>query len=59
MPNAIRMICPNLKCRAMLSVPVTARGKTVRCRQCRTHVEVPLEKRPDPAATETGAPSTG
>lgn len=46
MSKAVRLICPNLKCRAVLSVPNTARGKTVRCRQCGMRVQVP-----------TGAPS--
>jgi len=37
----IRLICPNLKCRAFLSVPSKARGKTVKCRQCGMLVMVP------------------
>ena len=41
MTSSIRMICPNLKCRCVLSVPPQARGKTVRCRQCGMRIQVP------------------
>ncbi|XAL99143.1 hypothetical protein OT109_16365 [Phycisphaeraceae bacterium D3-23] len=41
MSKHVRMICPNLKCRAILSVPINARGKTVRCRQCSMRIHVP------------------
>ena len=54
MQNAsIRMICPNLRCRTLLAVPITARGKTVRCRQCGTRIGVPASsgKATKPAAT--------
>jgi len=40
----VRIICPNLKCRAILSVPDSARGKSVRCRSCGTKVSVPASK---------------
>jgi hypothetical protein len=49
--NLIRLICPNLKCRKILSVPMAARGKTVRCRNCGMRVTVP-----SPAATKPAAP---
>ncbi len=49
MTSSIRMICPNLKCRCVLSVPPQARGKTVRCRQCGMRIQVPAE---------TGKPKT-
>lgn len=52
--STFRMICPNLKCRSVLSVPTTARGKVVRCRQCRQRVQVPANAgqppKPAPAA---------
>jgi RNase P subunit RPR2 len=60
--DIVRMICPNLRCRALLSVPTAARGKTVRCRQCGTRVKVPQTlgpahtETPDPAATTTSEP---
>jgi len=34
-------MCPTLTCRRVLSVPTTARGKTVRCRNCGTNIRVP------------------
>lgn len=43
MPNIVRMICPNLKCRKVLSVPDTARGKKVRCRGCGMRVQIPVK----------------
>ena len=30
----IRIMCPNLKCRSILVVPETARGKNVKCSNC-------------------------
>ena len=52
-PSLIRMICPNLKCRKVLSVPVSTRGKTVRCRNCGMRVLVPAAPPPPakPAAS--------
>ena len=41
MSSAIRLICPNLRCRSLLCVPATARGKTVRCGQCGGRISVP------------------
>jgi len=50
--QVLRMMCPNLKCRAVLGVPVSSRGKLVRCRSCGTSVKVPQAKS---AAGEGGA----
>jgi len=54
--DVVRLICPNLRCRAILSVPAHARGKTVRCRQCSTRVRIPLpaaqRPRPDVELTD-------
>jgi DNA-directed RNA polymerase subunit RPC12/RpoP len=41
MPGVVRLIRPNLKCRAILSVPATARGKSVRCKMCGSRITVP------------------
>ena len=41
MSGSIRVICPNLKCRAILSAPAHARGKFVRCRICGMKVRIP------------------
>ena len=39
--SSIRIMCPNLSCRKVLSVPESARGKTVRCKACRTMIRIP------------------
>lgn len=49
MSSMIRLMCPNLKCRKILTVPGSTRGKTVRCRNCATRITVP-EHIPAPAA---------
>ncbi len=56
MTTSIRMICPNLKCRSILSVPPAARGKTVRCRQCAMRIQVPAGPAAKPQAPATGEP---
>jgi len=59
--DQVRIICPNLKCRAVLCIPNHARGKTVRCRNCGMHVKIPAPKAPLPdagaAATPTPTPA--
>ncbi len=42
--NVIRLICPNLTCRTILSVPAAARGKDVRCRACGSKLRIPMPK---------------
>ena len=37
----IRLMCPNLKCKTVLSVPKEARGRLVRCRNCGATIQVP------------------
>lgn len=39
--STLRLICPNLNCRSILAVPISARGKMVRCRACGMRVMVP------------------
>lgn len=39
--NHIQIMCPNLACRKILAVPNAARGKTVRCRNCRSTIRIP------------------
>lgn len=55
MANVVRLICPNLKCRKILSVPESARGKKVRCRGCGMRVQIP-EKPAEPTPTPAAAP---
>lgn len=51
MPATI--ICPNLKCRKILSVPDELRGKQVKCQHCQTLLRVPVERKSAPAAATT------
>ena len=54
--TAIRMLCPNLKCRTILSVPPDARGKTVRCRSCSMRIQVPAGSGRPSSATNASTP---
>ncbi|MFN0132567.1 MAG: hypothetical protein ACKVW3_08575 [Phycisphaerales bacterium] len=45
----MRVMCPNLVCRKILAVPVSARGKTVRCRGCGTNIRIPTDAPIEPA----------
>jgi hypothetical protein len=47
---ACQIICPNLRCRKILSVPEEVRGKLVKCQHCQTMFRVPDVKRKDPVA---------
>jgi hypothetical protein len=40
-----QLICPNLRCRKILSVPEEVRGKLVKCQHCQTMFRVPEAKR--------------
>jgi LSD1 subclass zinc finger protein len=47
---AVQLLCPNLKCRKILSVPSETRGKLVKCQYCQTMLRVPSPK-PEAAGT--------
>jgi predicted Zn finger-like uncharacterized protein len=47
-----QLICPNLRCRKILSVPDEVRGKLVKCQHCQTMFRVPDSK---PAPVGAGA----
>lgn len=47
---AVQLICPNLRCRKLLSVPDEVRGKMVKCQHCQTSFRVPEARRPDYAS---------
>ncbi|MFA7238426.1 MAG: hypothetical protein WC058_16340 [Phycisphaeraceae bacterium] len=49
----IRLICPNLKCRKILAVPESARGRVILCANCGTTVRVPDHRSRQPAGTTT------
>lgn len=55
--DTVRIMCPNLTCRKILAVPKSARGRTVRCRNCGTSIRVPPEAGPKPAAAPTDSKS--
>ncbi|MBC7772609.1 MAG: hypothetical protein H7210_08965 [Pyrinomonadaceae bacterium] len=51
--QTIRIKCPSLTCQKILAVPVTSRGKTVRCKSCGGTIRVPPKAvEPPPEATE-------
>jgi len=54
--ETVRIMCPSLTCRRVLAVPPSARGKTVRCRNCGTNIRVPA-KGSDGAAAPAPAPA--
>jgi hypothetical protein len=41
----VQLICPNLRCRKILSVPDDVRGKLVKCQFCQTNFRVPESKK--------------
>ncbi|MEE9131579.1 MAG: hypothetical protein V3T84_16310 [Phycisphaerales bacterium] len=54
----IRIMCPNLVCLSVLSVPERARGKLVRCGGCGVNIRIPQSKTDNPTAdaSETATP---
>jgi hypothetical protein len=40
---SVTLLCPNLRCRAILQVPDACRGKKVRCGQCGIALAVPAK----------------
>jgi LSD1 subclass zinc finger protein len=50
---AVQVVCPNLQCRKLLSVPEEVRGKQVKCQHCHTTFRVPEVRKP--AAAGAGA----
>lgn len=50
--QTVRIMCPKLTCRRILAVPLSTRGKAVRCSGCGSYIKVPGGGAPaDPAAT--------
>jgi len=53
----VTVMCPNLRCRATLSVPDKVRGKRVRCPQCSITFQVPASANtPPPRLPQKTAP---
>lgn len=46
----VRIMCPSLTCRRILAVPVSSRGKNVRCKNCGAMIKVPDKGSAVPAA---------
>jgi len=53
-----QLICPNLRCRKILSVPDEVRGKLVKCQHCSTMFRVP-DAKPSSLVATAGATSSG
>ena len=55
--ESVRVKCPNLCCQKILAVPASARGKTVRCKNCGTNLRVPptVEAEAEAAPAKPGA----
>jgi predicted Zn finger-like uncharacterized protein len=51
-----QLICPNLRCRKILSVPDEVRGKLVKCQHCQTMFRVP-DSKPAPVGAGAAAPA--
>lgn len=52
--DTIRIMCPALSCRRVLAVPVSFRGKNVRCKNCGATIGIP-EKALAPAPVAAAA----
>ena len=53
--TVIRIMCPNLVCLSVLSVPERARGKLVRCGGCGVNIRIPQGKANNPTTAPTDA----
>ncbi len=58
--ESVRIMCPSLKCRKILAVPTSSRGKNVRCRSCSAIIRVPDKPvaRPEVEAAGTKDPGS-
>ncbi len=57
----LRIKCPRLTCRKILAVPISSRGKNVRCKNCGATIRVPQVAEPKiaPAASPEKSPEGG
>ncbi|RMH27711.1 MAG: hypothetical protein D6693_04925 [Planctomycetota bacterium] len=55
--DSVRIMCPNLTCRRVLSVPEEARGRSVRCRGCGSTIRVPAKPSQPSEKPAGGAPA--
>lgn len=54
--DTVRIMCPNLVCRKVLAVPRSARGKTVKCRNCGISIRIPAGASAPAKAADTPPP---
>ncbi|MDB5327972.1 MAG: hypothetical protein JWM57_3541 [Phycisphaerales bacterium] len=40
-PPSAQIMCPHLKCRKVLAIPLEARGQVVKCSHCQNLLRVP------------------
>lgn len=52
--SVIQVMCPNLRCRAILAVPTEARGRLVRCKNCGTNIKIPAKTPGSKPETDSG-----
>lgn len=53
----LHIMCPHLTCRTVLTVPVEARGKVVKCSKCGRATRVPTLEELAQAAAAAATPS--
>ena len=53
----VQLICPNLRCRKMLSVPDEVRGRLVKCQHCQMMFRVPGMQTQKHAPSLAGKPA--
>jgi hypothetical protein len=51
----LRIKCPSLACRKILAVPISSRGKTVKCKSCGGMIRVPLKSSGSASTTPSEA----
>jgi hypothetical protein len=52
----VTLLCPNLRCRAILQVPDACRGRKVRCSNCGITLGVPAKAPGEPVKKEQADP---
>ena len=52
----VLIICPNLRCRKILSVAEELRSKTVKCQHCQTMIRVPEKRQVEAAGGRNRSP---
>ena len=45
--QTVRIMCPGIKCRTIMTVPETSRGKNIKCPQCKLLFKMPAPIKPN------------